>query len=231
VSKPTAGHADNEDIELKYVRMWVCCRVRTKFQEPAKHAAELLSTLTYRQQYVRVATVIGCPWELVAVLDFLEAGGRCCTHLHNGDNLDRKTTHAPKNRPPAGWFKTMSPDMLDRFIKIFGRAPSDKSPYAWQDSAVDALMYDGAHKVGRWTIAGMLGFLEKYNGMGYRSKAVQEKSPGIQTPYLWSGTYFYGKPEAPTGKYVADGKFDPGTTSAQIGCVPILKALGWTPQP
>jgi lysozyme family protein len=65
-----------------------------------------------------------------------------------------------------------------------------------------------------WSIEGILFQLEAYNGWGYRNHH------GINTPYLWSGSNQYT-----SGKYVADGKFDPTAVSKQIGGALLLKYL------
>ena len=54
---------------------------------------------------------------------------------------------------------------------------------------------------------------EKYNGMGYRPF-------GVPSPYLWSFSSIYT-----SGKYVADGRFDPTVVSKQSGAAVMLKAL------
>lgn len=57
---------------------------------------------------------------------------------------------------------------------------------------------------------------EAWNGWGYRIY-----HPDVPTPYLWSGTSV-GRP----GKYVADGEWDAGAVSKQLGCVAIWQKLG-----
>lgn len=57
---------------------------------------------------------------------------------------------------------------------------------------------------------------EAWNGWGYRIY-----HPEVPTPYLWSGTSV-GRP----GKYVADGEWDAGAVSKQLGCVAIWQKLG-----
>lgn len=94
-----------------------------------------------------------------------------------------------------------------------GRPKGGKPPFTWEESAVDALTMQGLNKVTDWSIDNMLNLLEKYNGLGYKKK-------GLPSPYLWSWSSIYK-----SGKYVADGKFDPNVVDVQCGVAPILKYL------
>jgi len=108
--------------------------------------------------------------------------------------LTARTIHVPKGRPKAG-----------------------NPPFQWEDSAIDALKYQGLNAISDWSIPNVLKELEFYNGAGYRKR-------GINTPYLWSATNHYGI--APNiGKYVEDGKFDSATVSQQIGAGAIIKSM------
>ncbi len=95
-----------------------------------------------------------------------------------------------------------------------GRPVAGTPPYTWAYSAKDALTYMGLDKWTDWSVVGMMYQLEAYNGFGYRSH-------GVCTPYLWCGSTHYKR-----GKYVQDGKFDPHAVSRDVGCAPVLKALG-----
>lgn len=94
-----------------------------------------------------------------------------------------------------------------------GRPVTGSPPFSWQASAIDALSLRKMDQWRDWSIEGTLWQLEGYNGMGYRRR-------GLPTPYLWSGT-----PHYTSGKYVADGVFDPNAVSTQVGVAPILKVL------
>ena len=94
-----------------------------------------------------------------------------------------------------------------------GRPIKGNPPFTWEESATDALKYQKLDKVTDWGISNTLDLLEKYNGLGYRKK-------GLSSPYLWSFTSNYE-----TGKYVADGKFDPLYVDGQCGVAPIIKLL------
>lgn len=96
--------------------------------------------------------------------------------------------------------------------------PKGHGPFSiWYEAAIDALGGPGKHKDKSWTVGYSLDFLEKYNGLGYRRK-------GVDSPYLWSFT----TEQRTTGKYVADGVWDPKAISKQIGCVAILKSLNFS---
>lgn len=91
-------------------------------------------------------------------------------------------------------------------------------PYTWEEAAIAALQNykDGWGHLEVRDIPSALQFLDQWNGLGY-----WELSPPIPSPYLWSGTNLYKK-----GKFGADEEYDPEEISKQIGCVPILKAMG-----
>jgi lysozyme family protein len=143
-----------------------------------------------RAVYDSVGTPLGIPWYFVGVIHGMECGFNFGTHLHNGDPLSARTTHVPKGRPPEG-----SP------------------PFAWTDSATDALTFEHFAGQADWTLPMVLYRLEAYNGFGYRNR-------GLRTPYLWSFSNLYV-----SGKYVADGVFDPTAVSSQCGAAVILRAL------
>jgi len=86
-------------------------------------------------------------------------------------------------------------------------------PFTWEQSAIGALQYDGFTTWTDWTLAGMLYKLESYNGFGYRDH-------GINTPYLWSFSNNYT-----SGKYVADGSYDPSAVSDQCGAASVFIAM------
>lgn len=95
-----------------------------------------------------------------------------------------------------------------------GRPLAGCPPFTWEESAVDAMKLMRYDKVTGWDIETSLNRLEKYNGLGYKKR-------GVPSPYLWSYTQFYK-----SGKFVADGKYDPSAVSKQAGCVSIMKSLG-----
>ena len=86
-------------------------------------------------------------------------------------------------------------------------------PFSFVESAVDALTFDQLCQIDDISVANLLFLAEGYNGTGYKRR-------GINSPYLWSFTDKYS-----TGKYVADGTFDPEAHDAQCGIAAILLRL------
>ena len=95
--------------------------------------------------------------------------------------------------------------------------PKGRGPFkTWEEGAIDALVncppYAARNK--DWSIGGSLALLEAYNGLGYYKK-------GRPSPYLWAGTNQYV-----SGKYVADGVYDPNHVDKQLGVAGLLKFMG-----
>lgn len=187
----------------QYLADWKAAQARPR------HLAEIVSTARQleanRHRYAAIAREFSMPWMVVAVVDAMESSGGCDAHLHNGDPLTARTQNHPPGRPIKG-----SP------------------PFTWEESARDALEYDHARSVKTWDIPHTLFWLEGFNGYGYRSKYVQDRVPGIRSPYLFSYTTLYTR-----GKFVSDGLrgFRATSVSRQCGAVPLLKALGYAPEP
>ena len=113
-------------------------------------------------QYKHVELDTDVPWLFVGIVHIMESGGRFSTHLHNGDVLDKRTTHVPAGRPKRG-------------------AP----PFEWHESATDAI------KMRKWphtymSIPRCLFYFERWNGWGYRNW-----HPEVLSPYLWAGSQHY----------------------------------------
>lgn len=142
-------------------------------------------------RYEDVAVPFGIPWYVLGVIHNMEASLKFTVHLHNGDPLKKRTVKVPKGRPPL---------------------PA-KPPFTWEESARDAVQFDGLDGIDDWTIPVMLHRLEGYNGYGYQSK-------GIQSPYLWSFSFHYTK-----GKFTDDGIFNPNTVSKQAGAAVLLRRM------
>ncbi len=109
-----------------------------------------------------------------------------------------------------------SPAQGDPWNRVSVHVPRGRGPFAsWADAAKDAYHIDGLDGVGaaNWTWARACYEGEIFNGMGYRAH-------GVHSPYLWSGTNNYS-----TGKYVADGVFDPNHADTQLGIVPIMSRM------
>lgn len=143
-----------------------------------------------RVRYEAVAAEFGMPYWFVGIIHFMEGGGNFKTHLHNGDPLSARTKNVPAGRPKGN------------------------PPFTWAESARDAIIYMGYHKVRDWSVQNCLDLFEKYNGMGYKKR-------GVPSPYLWSYTQFYK-----SGKYIKDGKYSSKAVSKQPGVVVIMKDLG-----
>ena len=143
-----------------------------------------------KDRYGVVAGKTGIPWQFIAILHMMESNANFNTHLHNGDPLDARTVRVPANRPAAG-----------------------QPPFSWEDSALDALQYEGFVGKSDWNIAAMLYRFERFNGMGYRAH-------GVHSPYMWSYTNLYDK-----GRYVGDHQYDPESVSKQCGAAILLKRL------
>lgn len=146
--------------------------------------------LAGKDRYARISEQTGIPWQFIAILHMMEANANFAAHLHNGDPLTARTVRVPAGRPKAG-----------------------QPPFTWEQSALDALEYEGFTGKSDWNVGTMLYRFEKFNGMGYRAH-------GVWTPYLWSYTNLYEK-----GRYVADHEYDPNSVSKQCGAAILLKRL------
>ncbi|MGI9106944.1 MAG: hypothetical protein ACR2G4_11925 [Pyrinomonadaceae bacterium] len=125
----------------------------------------------------------------------MEASLNFNTHLHNGDPLTKRTTPVPPGRPRTG-----------------------TPPFTWEESATDALKLQRLHGLDDWSLPTTLFRLEKFNGLGYRSR-----HPEVLTPYLWSFSHHYTR-----GKFIADGKFSPTAVSQQCGAAILLRRMAET---
>jgi lysozyme family protein len=120
----------------------------------------------------------------------MECGLSFAKHLHNGDSLERRTVNVPAGRPKTG-----------------------QPPFTFEESAVDALEYDGLTAWSDWSIGGICYKLEGYNGWGYRVHK-------INSPYLWSFSNLYKR-----GKYIEDNKWSDTAVSRQCGAAVILRRM------
>jgi lysozyme family protein len=144
-----------------------------------------------KARYTEVEKRTGVPWFVVGLVHYEETGFNFQTHLHNNDPLTARTVNVPIGRPPQG-----------------------EPPFAWEDSAADALQLGGATGVQDWSIARILYLMERHNGFGYR------RSRQINSPFLWNCTSYYAK-----GYYVSTGQFDPEAVPQRCGAAPLLKRL------
>jgi len=104
----------------------------------------------------------------------------------------------------------------DRWDRVSIHVPRGRGPFAsWEAAAEDALVICPPHAA-RWTdwsIGGALTLLEQFNGLGYAAR-------GLPSPYVWASTNQYH-----SGKYIADGHFDPHAIDHQIGCSALLNRM------
>lgn len=183
-----------ESLRSGYESMIAGMAVLPQYIKSVKALADRLSK--DKARYQRVAAKIGkTPWELIAVLNNRENGGRfdCC--LHNGEPIigtGQKTRLVPAGRGP---FAT------------------------WEESAIDALMMPPHqfHLISNWTDARVAYEAERYNGFGYMNHPQWNEN----SPYVWGWTNVYDG----HGKYVADGHYDPEAEEKQCGVMPLYFAL------
>jgi lysozyme family protein len=177
------------ELQEEYQKLYKDCRIEsTKLSQVDTVINRIIDN---RARYKKVERVTDVPWFIIAVIHQLEASGNFNTHLHNGNSLSAKTTDVPRNRPLGN------------------------PPFTWQESAQDALEYDGLNNWTDWSIPGICYKLEGYNGFGYR-----KFHSDIKSPYLWSFSNHYIK-----GKYRFDGIFDSNLVSQQCGGMVLLKRM------
>jgi uncharacterized protein (TIGR02594 family) len=164
----------------------------TKPDKVAAADAIVRKIVAGKARYQAVESATAVPWFAIALIHNMEAGLNFKCHLHNGDPLTARTTHVPKGRPVAG-----------------------NPPFTWEESATDALQFDGLAHQGDWSVAHLAYRLEGFNGWGY-----WHYHPEVKTPYLWSFSNLYTK-----GKYTADGKWSATAVSDQCGAMVVLRRL------
>jgi lysozyme family protein len=94
--------------------------------------------------------------------------------------------------------------------------PKGQGPFhSWEDAAVNALERCPPYAAhwADWSIGGALTLLEEYNGLGYAQR-------GVPSPYVWASTDQYH-----SGKYIADGHYDPNAIDHQLGCAALLARM------
>jgi len=178
----------NDDLRHEYQTLYDTCLISPL------HATEVEKTTTKiaanQARYETVGEALNIPWFFVGVTHCMEGGLDFNTHLHNGDPLTARTVQVPKGRPKSG-----------------------KPPFSWEESAKDALTFEGYAGKDDWSLTTMLYRFECYNGIGYRSR-------NINTPYLWSYSQHYTQ-----GKFAADGVFSPVLVSKQCGAAVLIRRL------
>lgn len=188
IHKPLPEEAPFAELAAEYRRNYDLFKIRPGHDSEIDMRVDKLRAR--KDRYVALASQTSIPWQFIAVLHMMESNANFATHLHNGDPLDARTVRVPAGRPVDG-----------------------HPPFSWEDSALDALRYEGFTGKTDWNTATMLYRFEKFNGMGYRAK-------GVYSPYLWSYTDLYAK-----GRYVGDHDYDPNSVSKQCGAAILLKRL------
>lgn len=178
-----------DDIKDEYVKLWEASELRPEKLSAVRREADRV--VANRKVYEEISEETDVPWWFVGLIHGMECSFSLQKHLHNGDSLKARTWQVPAGRPKEG-----SP------------------PFAFVDSAVDALEYDKFSGKTDWPLPMVLFRLERYNGFGYRRKF------GFASPYLWSYTSHFT-----AGKYVKDGVFDANAVSKQCGAAAMLRDL------
>jgi lysozyme family protein len=179
-------------LKNEYATLWQSMRIHPERLPEIKHIAARITKPSNKARYQSLEAATGVPWFVIAIVHNLEAGGGFDCHLHNGDPLTARTRNVPRNRPAAG-----SP------------------PFAFEESARDALDFDGFSDVPSWSLERIAFEMEKYNGFGTRNH-----HPHVKTPYLWSFSNIYR-----SGKYVADRLWSETAVSRQCGAMVLLRHL------
>ena len=172
----------------EYCDLFNRCEIATNKMTEVEGVVQRI--LQFQNRYVRIAAQSTVPWYVIGVIHNMECGLSFAKHLHNGDSLERRTVNVPAARPKTG-----------------------KPPFTFEESAVDALEYDGFTAWSDWSIGGICYKLEGYNGWGYRAHK-------INSPYLWSYSNLYRR-----GKYVEDNKWSDTAVSRQCGAAVILRRM------
>lgn len=178
------------ELQPEYELLFNTCTIRAnKFAEIEKIADTIIVN---KGRYEVIGEPLHIPWYFIGILHNMECGLSFKKHLHNGDPLSAQTVQVPKGRPKT-----------------------ETAPFSFEDSAKDALVFEGFDSVTEWSVPGLLFLFEKYNGFGYRRPGIK-----IPSPYLWSYSNHYTK-----GKFKTDGKYDPDLVSKQPGTAAILRRL------
>jgi lysozyme family protein len=113
---------DARSLLPEYAELWDALTINPNRRAEATAAANRI--LQNRARYEDVARQTGVPWFVTGLIHMMESDGDFDTHLHNGDPLTARTRNVPRGRPARG-------------------AP----PYAWEESAVDALRLKRLDKI------------------------------------------------------------------------------------
>ena len=178
------------ELKDEYSNLWAEMAIRRDKLPEVDAIVERI--VGHKDTYRRVEGLSRVPWFVIAIIHNLEAGGDFTRHLHNGDPLTARTVHVPAGRPSSG-----------------------NPPFTWEQSAIDALEYDGLTRVTDWSTEHLAYLFENFNGWGYRLY-----HPHVKSPYLWSYSNHYT-----SGKYIGDGQWSETAVSRQCGAMVLLKRL------
>lgn len=178
------------DLKAEYSDLWASMAIRQSRLPEIDSIVKRI--VAHKERYRTVEGVTKVPWFAIAIIHNLEAAGDFTRHLHNGDPLTGRTVHVPAGRPSWG-----------------------NPPFTWEESASDAMAYDGLTQVTDWSVEHLAYLFEKFNGFGYRLY-----HPHVKSPYLWSFSNQYT-----SGKYVGDGQWSETAVSQQCGAMVLLKRL------
>jgi lysozyme family protein len=183
-----------EDLQPDYEDLWARMELKPSMAKGVDYGAT--KVLAGRPRYEAVSEKTGVPWFMIGLMHLMESGCDFSKHLHNGDPLAKRTVNVPKGRPKT------------------------KGPWTWEESAIDAIVFDKLDKVTDWSLPRVAYCMESFNGWGYR-----RYHPEVANPYLWSGCTHYAR-----GKYVEDPPGSPtrwvaDLESKQVGSMPVLKKL------
>jgi len=131
-------------LRTEYQSLFDRCQIKTS---KAVEVDQLVSTLIgNKPRYAGIGDPFGIPWSIIAIIHNMECSQNFDEHLHNGDPLTARTIHEPRGRPSSG-----------------------NPPFTWENSAADALAFDGLTGWKDWSVPGILYCLEGYNGWGIGS--------------------------------------------------------------
>ena len=185
-----AGVSYTPALQAEYLDLFTGCVVVPK---RAALVDKLVDGLEANKgRYKTVGDGLGIPWFFIAVIHNMESSQSFKGHLHNGDPLTARTVQVPAGRPKTG-----------------------NPPFAWEDSATDALTLRKLNQMPDRSLPRLLYELEGYNGWGYRIW-----HPHVKSPYLWSFSNQYV-----SGKYVADGTWSDSAVSQQCGAAVLLRRM------
>lgn len=152
--------------------------------------------LQNKSRYDYIQSKTGVPAYLVACLHYRETSLSFDRILHNGE-------------------KIIGTGQVSKLV------PAGRGPFtSWEQAAIDALHLMGYDKVQNWSKYKALQLAERFNGMGYR-KRVGDSGKAEYSPYVWAATSVSDE----TGKFVADGSFDPEAPERQLGVAAIMLGL------